>query len=107
MLTIAVKPISKACPAVATEADFLKVRKKMAASKDNEAMINEARKQYKTKCMTTAQVKNLGNLFLDDAGKYQFYDASYAYIADPENFPDLQTELKEAYFINRFKALLR
>jgi hypothetical protein len=97
----------KTCPAVAAESDFLKLRKKMAAGKDNEAMLNEAKKMYKTKCITTAQAKNLGNLFLDDAGKYQFFDVSYTHIADPENFPSLETELKEAYFVNRFKALLR
>jgi hypothetical protein len=105
---VAAKPVNKkTCPAVASENDFLKLRKKMAGEKGNEPMINEAKRIYKSKCVSTAQVKNLGHLFMDDAGRYLFFDASYAHVSDPENFPTLQAELKEAYFLNRFKALLR
>lgn len=95
------------CPAIAEEADFLKLRKRMAAETSDDNMILEAKKLFKTKCFTTLQIRNLGALFLNDAGKYNFFDAAYPYVSDAGNFPALETELKDSYYINRFKAMLR
>jgi hypothetical protein len=95
------------CTQSATEDDFFKLRKKMAAESNDDNMINEAEKIFKGKCFSTQQIKNLGALFLTDQGKYKFFDAAYLYVNDPENFNSLQSELKEEYFINRFKAMLR
>jgi hypothetical protein len=102
------KPMVKNnCAEVATENDFFKLRKKMAAETADDNMIAEARKYFKTKCFTVVQVKNLGALFLNDAGKYKFFDAAYNYVSDAENFASLQAELKDEYYINRFKAMLK
>ena len=98
---------SNNCKAVANEDDFFKLRKKMAAGNNDDAMITEAKKVFKTKCFSTVQIKNLNVLFLTDESKYKFFDAAYQYVSDPENFSSLQSELKEEYFINRFKAMLR
>jgi hypothetical protein len=95
------------CPVVASESDFLKLRKKMAGETDDAGMVAEAVKIFKFKCFTTEQIKNLSSLFLNDEGKYKFFDAAYSYVSDSENFPALQTELKDIYYINRFKAMLR
>ncbi len=95
------------CAGVAEEADFFKLRKTMAAAEGDDDMIMEARKYFKTKCFMVAQIKNLASLFLSDEGKYRFFDLAYGYAADPVNFASLQTELKEEYYINRFKAMLR
>jgi hypothetical protein len=101
------KAIAKnSCSSVASENDFLKLRKKMAGQKTEEAMIEEAKKGFKAKCYTTEQIKNLGNLFLNEAGKFQFYEAVYPYSSDRDNFTVLQTELKDNYFIHRFKNLV-
>ena len=97
----------KSCPATATEADFLKIRKNMAAETNDEAMVAVAKKYFKTKCFSSVQIKNLSALFLDDAGKYKFFDAAYDYVTDKENFAALGSELKDDYYINRFKAMLR
>jgi hypothetical protein len=99
--------IKNNCPDMATEADFFKLRKKMAAIESDDGMIAEAKKYFKTKCFTTAQLKNLSSLFLMDSGKYKFFDAAYSYASDSENFISLQSELKDEYYINRFKAMLR
>ena len=96
----------KTCSSVASESDFLKLRKKMAAQKTDEQMINECKKVFKSKCFTTEQVKNLGNLFLNEAGKFQFYETAYPFNSDQNNFTSLQMELKDAYFIHRFKKML-
>ncbi len=95
------------CSSVGSQNDFLKLRKKMAGQKTEEAMIEEAKKGFKAKCYTTEQIKNLGNLFLNEAGKFQFYEAVYPYSSDKDNFAVLQTELKDNYFIHRFKNLVK
>ncbi|MBL0333768.1 MAG: hypothetical protein IPP73_00025 [Chitinophagaceae bacterium] len=103
----AVYSLSKNCNDQATDADFLKLRKRMAAVENNDDMISEAKKTFKTKCFSTVQIKNLSTLFLDELGKYHFFDEAYQYVSDPGNFPSLQAELKEEYYVNRFKAMLR
>ena len=92
---------------MATESDFFKLRKKMAATNNDGEMIGEAKKYFKVKCFSTEQIKNLGNLFLTDAGKYEFYDASYLSVSDIENFSILEIQLNDEYYITRFKAMLR
>jgi Domain of unknown function (DUF4476) len=99
--------VKKRCASVAAQADFFKVRKSMASQTNDEAMIAAARKVFKTKCFSALQIRNLSTLFLNDAAKYKFFDAAYDYVSDQENFPDLVSELKDEYYINRFKAMLR
>jgi hypothetical protein len=95
------------CKTVAVEDDFFKLRKKMAGANNADAMIAETKKTFKTKCFSTTQVRNLSALFLTDESKYKFFDAAYPYVSDLENFSTLQSALKDEYFINRFKAMIR
>ena len=97
---------SNNCKAVAVEDDFFKLRKRMAGANNDDAMIAEAKKAFKTKCFSTTQVRNLSALFLTDESKYKFFDAAYQYVSDLENFSTLQSTLKDEYFINRFKAMI-
>jgi hypothetical protein len=97
---------SNSCKAVAVEDDFFKLRKRMAAANNDDAMIAEAKKTFKTKCFSTTQVRNLSALFLTDESKYKFFDTAYQYVSDLENFSTLQSALKDEYFINRFKAMI-
>ena len=99
--------IKNSCNEVATESDFFKLRKRMAAAESDDEMITEAKKVFKIKCFGTAQLKNLSTLFLNDEGKYKFFDAAYKYVSDAEAFSSLQTELKDEYYTTRFKAMLR
>jgi hypothetical protein len=100
-------PVQNNCTDIASDNDFLKLRKKMASEITDEGMLSEAAKYFKTKCFTVAQIKNLGSLFLNDAGKYKFFDGAYSYVSNVEDFTLLQAELKDEYYINRFKAMLR
>ena len=79
----------------------------MAGEDNDDNMVTEARKYFKTKCFTSLQVKNLGALFLTDESRYKFFDMAYPYVSDVENFSSLGSELKDPYYINRFKAMLR
>ncbi len=104
---IKVPMINSDCKNVATDEDFLKLRKKMAGVDDEEEMVSIAGKVFKTRCFTTSQVKNLSVLFLKDAGKYKFFDLAYQYVSDSHNFDTLENQLTDTYYISRFKAMLR
>jgi hypothetical protein len=69
-------------------------------------MIAQAKKYFKTKCYRTEQIKYLSNLFLTDEGKYQLFDAAFMHVSDQEKFASLQLLIKDAYYLNRFKALI-
>jgi hypothetical protein len=103
------QPILKAniCKNNAGEKDFLTVRRKMVAKTNDEAMIEEAEKVFKTKCFTTTQVKNLGNMFLSNAGKYNFFAMAKNYVSDINNFPGLAGELKDNFYIGQFNKLIQ
>jgi hypothetical protein len=94
------------CKTIAENDDFLKLRRKMAGETNDEGMIQEAKKYYRNKCFTTEQVRHLSSMFLSNAGRYNFFDASYNHVSDIENFSSLQSELNDEVYINRFKALL-
>jgi hypothetical protein len=94
------------CKNFASEDDFLKLRKKMVSEKDDDNMVSTAKKVFKQKCFKTDQIKNLGFLFLDDAGRYHFFDMAYAFVSDPENFSLLQSQLTDQYYVNRFKVMI-
>jgi len=97
---------SRPCKEQASEKDFLKLRKNMAAKSTDEDMIFEAKKAFKIRCFTVEQVRYLSTLFLTSAAKYQFFDAAYNYVSDKQNFAALQSEIKDEYFLKRFKALV-
>ena len=108
-IVVAVKtnsPAKMQCKNVASDNDFLKLRKNMAAESTDEAMVAAAKKTFKSKCFTTEQIKYLGALFLTSSGKYQFFDASYLHVSDQENFSSLESEIKDEYYLKRFKALI-
>jgi len=101
------KSTTPVCATVASQDDFFKLRKKMAGEKESEAMINEARKDFKAKCFTVEQIRNLGNLFLNEAGKFQFYEVAYPHSSDQAAFKTLEAEFRDPYFVHRFRNLIK
>jgi hypothetical protein len=99
--------INAACKQSATDKDFFALRKKMVATEDTDEMIGIAKKVFKEKCFSTAQVRNLAVLFLDDAGRYAFFDEVYPYTNDQPNFKQLSDLLKDDYYVKRFNAMLK
>jgi len=98
--------INPDCKGYATEEDFFKLRKKMVAENNEENMIKVAKKVFKAKCFTTAYIRNLSTLFLNDEGKYNFFDAAYPYVSDTGVFSTLENQLTDAYYAKRFKAMI-
>jgi hypothetical protein len=94
------------CAALATDDDFFKLRRDMTAKTSDDEMIAQAKRYFKVKCYRTEQIKYLTALFLTEESKYQFFDAAYMHVSDQDKFKFLQAELKDSYYINRFKALI-
>ena len=105
--SVSTKTTNSDCKDLASNSDFLKIRKRMAAEKDNDAMVFAAKRVFKTKCFSTEQIRNLSFLFLSDEGRYMFFDAAYPYTSDAERYPTLISQLSDEYYINRFKALIQ
>ncbi|WP_018631077.1 DUF4476 domain-containing protein [Niabella aurantiaca] len=99
------KPVPGNCKSVATEDDFLKLRREMAGKENDDEMIDEAKRAFKNKCYTSAQVKYISSMFLSNAGKYNFFEAARAHVSDPENFSSLQSEIKDTYYKEKFNSL--
>jgi hypothetical protein len=93
------------CANPATDQDFLDLRRDMAARMTDEDMVDVAGRKFNDKCFTTEQVRHLGALFLTPAGKYLFFSVAKGHLSDPEHFPTLQTEIRDDYYLKRFKAL--
>jgi hypothetical protein len=99
--------LSNNCKVSATDYDVDKLRIKILAIEDEDDKISSAKKIFKLKCFTTNQIKALSEVFDKDAGKYKLFDAAYSYVSDAANFNQLQSLLKDEYYINRFRAMIK
>ncbi|MGN6531039.1 MAG: DUF4476 domain-containing protein [Ginsengibacter sp.] len=98
--------VNSDCKAFASNEDFLKLRKKMAAENNMDNMLKTARKYFRSKCFSTEQIKDLSYLFLTNEGKYKFFDAAYPFTSDSDQYDMLESQLSDEYYLNRFKALI-
>lgn len=94
------------CKDFATEDDLIKLRRRMASQRKDEQMVDEAKKAFRTKCFTTAQLRNISSLFLTDEGRYRLYDAALPFVTDYSNFKTLGETINDEYYKRRFTALL-
>jgi hypothetical protein len=94
------------CKHIASDDEYAKLRKRMAAETDSDQMMSLAMKSFKKSCFTTDQVRNLSFLFAGEDTKYKFLEDAYPYVSDAWNFKSLQALFTTTYFINRFKALV-
>lgn len=99
--------VNSDCRAFANDVDIDKLKIKMLSKKDIDAQISEAKKFFKSRCLSTKQIKALSMLYQTDAEKYKLFDASYPFVSDSNNFMDLVVLLNEPYYINRFIAMVR
>lgn len=94
------------CKDFATEDDLIKLRRKMASQRKDDQMVEEAKKVFRNKCFTSAQLRNLSVTFLTDEGRYRFFDAALPYVTDFANFKSLGETIQDEYYKRRFIALL-
>ncbi len=106
--TVEITSIDNAtCHNVAHKEDLVKLRKKMLAASNIDEMIAAARKFFRTKCYTTQQIREISDLILGDEDRYRFFDAAYPFVSDTKRFYTLEDLLKDQYYINRFRAMIR
>ena len=98
--------INSDCKKNASQNDFLKLRKQMAAQSSEKNMLIAAYKQFISTCFTTEQVKNLGVLFITEEERYKFFVAAFPFVSDTHNFGAMEDQLTDDYYKTRFKAML-
>lgn len=95
------------CKSFASDSDLDKLRVKLLAENAVDDKLVIARKYFKTKCFSVKQIKALTELFPSDETKYRFFDASYPFVSDTENFSSLEELIENDYYKNRFRAMIR
>ncbi len=95
------------CKAEATDADVELVSMIIKGEKDPEDALEILKKTVKVKCITTGQLRTLTTLFSTDEHRYTLLDLAYRYTSDRHNYASLGNLLTDAYYLNRFKAMLQ
>ncbi|MEP6684837.1 MAG: DUF4476 domain-containing protein [Parafilimonas sp.] len=103
----ATNAVRQSCDNMISDDDMSKLKRKMFVQKNDDGMIQYAIKYLNKKCITTDQVKLLGDLFSSDDGRYNLYDGLYKYVYDYGNYPTLASQILDPYYKKRFAALLR
>lgn len=94
------------CTNIVSDKDIEKIRKKMIAKSSDEDMIAIARKYVDTKCIYTAQVKELGGLLISDNGRFALYRILYPNVYDGSQFATLKDQLLDKNYKSQFDSLL-
>lgn len=99
--------INSDCRAFASNNDLDKLRVKLIQEKDAEARIAAAKKVFRTRCFSAAQIKALSELFPYDEQKYQFLEAAYPFVSDTSVFKELVSLLNDPSYVQKFRKLVR
>jgi len=90
---------------LATEKDFLQLRKQMILEESEELMVDIAEKAFEKTAYSTEMVKNLAVLFLKEKNKLTFLIRAYKFVSDKQNFNTLSTLLTEESNLRQFNQL--
>lgn len=98
--------INSDCRRFATNAEIDKLRVAMLKEEGDGNRLKAAAKVFKTRCFTVQQVKALSELFSDNDGRFNFFEAVYPYVSDSGNFRYLEEFLDSDFYRARFRSLL-
>lgn len=99
--------VNELCIKMISDEDLEKIKRKMFVQNNDNGMVQTALKYLNNKCLTTDQVKTLGNIFSSDDGRYSLYDALYKNVYDYGNYASLESQIIDPYYKRRFEAMLR
>jgi hypothetical protein len=99
--------VNSDCSRFATDNEVDKLRVKMMNEKDAGNRIFIAHKLFKSMCFTTRQIKGLSELFPNDELRFRFFETAWPFVSDTVNFKSLEETLTDAFFITRFRTLLK
>lgn len=91
------------CKNSATDSDVDSLRDNILRANTIDSKISEAKKYFRIKCFSVAQVKTLSETFASDKTKYSFFQAARPYLTDRANTAQLLTALSDPIYVNRFK----
>ncbi|QES89488.1 DUF4476 domain-containing protein [Rhizosphaericola mali] len=94
------------CTDQLSDKDLDKIKKKMIAKNSDDEMILVARKAIDTKCVYTAQIKQLGDLLLSDASRFSLYRLLYPNVYDGGQYKSLESQLLDKNYKSQFEALI-
>lgn len=98
--------INSDCKKIASEKEFLSLRKSMASKTDEQEMLKLATRQFIKTCFTTEHIKGLSVLLVKEENKYKFFVSAFPFVSDTHNFSVLEDQLTDSYYKSRFKAML-
>ncbi len=101
-----IAPRKNDCPRTASERDIANFSAQIQAALTLKNKLKVANSVLGEKCYTTNQIKRMGGLFLNESGKFNFYKLSQPHIADLNNFPSLEQDLKDEILKKEFMALI-
>ena len=99
--------VNELCIKMISDNDLAKLKRKMFVQDNENDMVQTAVKYLSNKCITTDQVKDLGNIFSSDDGRYSLYDALYKNVYDYGNYANLENQIIDPYYKRRFEAMLK
>lgn len=99
--------VNSDCSRFATDNEVDKLRVKMMNEKDAGNRIFIAHKLFKSMCFATRQIKGLSELFPNDELRFRFFETAWPFVSDTVNFKSLEETLTDAFFITRFRTLLK
>ncbi len=99
--------VKQDCSSMISDNDMDKIKRKMFVQKNDNNMVQTALRYVNNKCITTDQVKILGNLFSSDDGRYNLYDGLYKHVYDYGNYVTLESQIIDPYYKKRFEVMLR
>jgi hypothetical protein len=91
------------CKGFVSVKDLGMLRRRMETLVDEDAKVALALKSFREVCFNTEQVRSLLVVFGREEGRFKLLDVAYAYVADPSVFSELESVLKDPYFIYRFR----
>ncbi len=99
--------INSDCRNFASDRDVDKLRIKILSEKRDSEKLDIVKKEYRTKCYTSRQVKALSELFYQDPLRFEFLSTSFPFVSDSENFRQLVTLLRDPVYVEKFEGLFK
>lgn len=99
--------LKNTCNEIASDADFIQLRRKMTAEDNEKKMIAVAKNSFAEKCYTSDQIKYLSALFTNEDDRIDFLQAAYPSVIDKMNFSALESLLTLEKNKSRFRSILQ
>lgn len=95
------------CRQTAVTAEVDKLRIELLGAGSVEKQLDLSHKFFEQRCVHTAQVRALSELYFTDEHRYQFFALAYPYVTDPSLYRTLERFFSDQQVILRFRTMLK